>query len=281
MSWGLHVFKRVGYGFAIVLLLQECSSSSAISQTNPPQPSPASPALTVEQQNKIQREKVLQFLEIRSRSITVKLFSGNTWGSGILIHRQGDQYFVLTNEHVLLMGSQYKVQTPDGRSYSGFLYQKTQFQGNDLALLYFNSAAKYAIAPVGKSSTLRVGNQVFAAGFPIQAKMAEKGGFQFTQGQISLLVAKPFEGGYQIGYSNKVVKGMSGGPLMNSQGIVVGINGMHAYPLWGDPYIFQDGSSPPITLQRMLINSSWAIPMETFLRLSPKSLQLASSGGQY
>jgi S1-C subfamily serine protease len=284
MSGGLDRGTRLGYGLAIALICHECSSFVAFSQTgSAPTVSSGSPTLTLEQQkeqqNKAQKEKVRRFLENRSRSITVKILSGDTWGSGILIRRQGDQYLVLTNEHVLPVDKPYKVQTPDGLSYGATLYQKTEFKGNDLALLSFSSASRYTIANLGKSSALRVGNQVFAAGFPLQTKAS--GGFQFTSGQISLLPTKPFEGGYQIGYSNKVVKGMSGGPLLNSQGIVVGVNGMHAFPLWGDPYVYQDGSSPPVALRKTLINSSWAIPIETFLRLSAKSLQLASSGGGY
>lgn len=39
---------------------------------------------------------------------------------------------------------------------------------------------------------------------------------------------------------------------------------MHAYPLWGDPYIFADGSEPEPALREQMVNYSWGIPIETF-----------------
>jgi serine protease DegQ len=91
-------------------------------------------------------------------------------------------------------------------------------------------------------------------------------GFKFTTGKISLIASKALEGGYQVGYSNNIEKGMSGGPVLNGKGEVIAVNGMHQEPLWGDPYIYQDGSKPKSSLFSMFSRSSWAIPMETALQ---------------
>lgn len=59
--------------------------------------------------------------------ITVKVLSGEFLGSGILIHRRGDVYAVLTNAHVLRSStSPYRIQTPDGRVYQGKAADKSR-----------------------------------------------------------------------------------------------------------------------------------------------------------
>lgn len=203
-----------------------------------------------------------------ARAIAVKVISGYGAGSGILIKKQGQTYTILTNNHVLAVGESHRIQTPDGKIYQGGLLKNQSFEGNDLVLLQFKSANEYAVARLA-SSPVAVGDEVFAAGFTGQ-EAVEKRAFEFLSGSISFLCPKALAGGYQIGYSNPVSKGMSGGPLLNSRGEVVGINGMHAYPLWGDPYVFKDGSKPDLPRDLML-RSSWAIPIETFVQLGNKS----------
>lgn len=203
-----------------------------------------------------------------ARAIAVKVLSGYGAGSGILIKKQGHTYTVLTNNHVLAVGESHRIQTPDGKIYQGELLRNRSFDGNDLILLQFRSTREYSVARLA-SSPVAVGDEVFATGFPGQ-EGSEKRGFEFLLGTVSFLSPKALVGGYQIGYSNPVEKGMSGGPLLNSRGEVVGINGMHAYPLWGDPYVFKDGSKPNLP-RDLMIQSSWAIPIETFVQLGNKS----------
>jgi len=200
-------------------------------------------------------------LQNLAQSITVKVISGQTWGSGILFQRQGQTYTVVTNRHVLNPSNTHSIQTPDGGIYSATAIEGSNFDGNDLGLLQFSSPNDYPIPSLNHSLPLAVGDEVFAAGFPFEGNP----GFTFKTGQVSLLMDKAFNGGYQIGYTNSVEKGMSGGPLLNRQGVIVGINGMHAYPLWGNPYVFSDGSAPAPSMQEQMSQLSWAIPLQTFL----------------
>ncbi|MBW4493156.1 MAG: hypothetical protein KME26_08730 [Oscillatoria princeps RMCB-10] len=43
--------------------------------------------------------------------------------------------------------------------------------------------------------------------------------------------------------------------------------GMHAYTLWGDPYVLKDGSHPEPSLKQQMVRYSWSIPIQTFVRL--------------
>ncbi len=201
-----------------------------------------------------------------ARSLTVKVLSGDFLGSGIAIERQGQIYTVLTNDHVVKAGNPpYQIQTPDGKIYPAQLAKTGGFDGNDLSLLQFSTTADYTVAKLG--TVLKAGDEVFAAGFPFSAEVSKEERFVFRTGKVWLILDKALEGGYQVGYTNDVEKGMSGGPLLNRAGELVGINGMHAYPLWGDPYIFKDGSEPNPSLEEQMSKYSWGIPIETFRQI--------------
>jgi len=49
------------------------------------------------------------------------------------------------------------------------LVREVNFAGNDLALLQFRANGDYAVASLGTQSTLKDGDEVFAAGFPFDA----------------------------------------------------------------------------------------------------------------
>ncbi len=216
--------------------------------------------------------ETLETLRRRSRSTTVKVLSGETWGSGITVDRDVDTstYTVLTNDHVLLADADYRVRTPDGRFYEATEETRVNFNGYDLALVQFQSDRDYEIAVFGDSSSLEEGSEVVAVGFPIEADPNVDDGFKFTEGRVSLLPEQSLADGYQIGYTNAIEKGMSGGPVFNLSGEVVAVNGMHAYPLWGDPYIYDNGDRPCSPMKDIMTRSSWAIPAATVLQLVPQ-----------
>jgi len=211
-----------------------------------------------------------------ARSITVKVFADRNTGSGILIQRQGTTYTVLTNRHVLTAGSPYAIQTPDGRRYPARVLKRLDFAGNDLRLVEFDSHQEYAIAPLGAARDMPPGEPLISAGFPQENPPARDAGFLLTRGQVSLNLSEAMVGGYQLGYTNPIYQGMSGGPVLNQWGEVVGINSLRAYPLWGNPYVFADGSSPAAEQRSQFVHSSWAVPMETFLCLLPRRWSASS-----
>lgn len=249
-----HLLSQIAFagGLLVPLLVGVPYLSKSLPQA-PPQKE--QPQLSAEQ------------LQRLARSITVKVVTGDSWGSGILIQKQGQTYTVLTNQHVLDGGKSYRVETPDGRSYPVNLLRSVRTD-DDLGLVQFRSPDHtYTIASLKHSANLAVDAQVFSAGFPFKFSSPESGRFEFTTGRISILLDRPFVGGYQIGYTNEVQRGMSGGPLLDHQGVVVGINGMRKYPLWDDPYVFKDGSTLSEAVWERMTKLSWAVPTQSFLRL--------------
>lgn len=213
-----------------------------------------------------------QRLENLARTITVRVFStgssGSAGGSGVLIRREGQQYIVLTNQHVVAnKDRRYRVQTSDGRSYSAQILTSLTSE-DDVGFLAFRSSSKtYRVLSLKAPSKLAAGESVFAGGFPYQDDLSQSRQFSFTRGQISLILDRPFVGGYQIGYTNPVRRGMSGGPLLNRRGELIGINGMVQYPLFGNPYVFKDGSTISEAEWSKMSELSWAVPVKYILKI--------------
>ena len=207
--------------------------------------------------------------------ITVKVYGKNFLGSGIILHRQDGNYLVLTNQHVLRAGeAPFTIQTPDGKIHESTVAISQTPSQDDLALLLFSSDRdKYKTANIGNHSQLKEGELIFAAGFPANSENQNHpspglSNFSFTTGKVAVILDKPLQQGYQIAYTNFVTKGMSGGPLLNQQGEVVGVNGRHAYPLWEAPDFYEDNSQPCEPLQDLIIRSSLAIPVAKALALA-------------
>lgn len=229
----------------------------------------AVPLQTVSQEIKtllLTQQMTEKTLYHQARLISVKVISGNNWGSGVIVSRKGETYTVLTNRHVITPSDQHQIQTPDGRIYPASIQPNRNSQQDDLALLQFQSSQPYQVAVIVNSSTLNIGDVVYGVGFPFLKEdyPHQDQEFVLTKGQLSLMLTQPLLEGYKLGYTNDIRKGMSGGAILNSQGQVIGINGKHAYPLWGDPFIYADGSRPTPQLRKQMISMSWGIPSETF-----------------
>ncbi|MBD2136463.1 trypsin-like peptidase domain-containing protein [Anabaena sp. FACHB-1237] len=238
----------------------------------------------VSDQGKIQLEQEARLITVKILSSPRKIGSNNrSLGSGILFYKDhknnknqlNSTYGVITNNHVLQAGeAPYFIQTPDRKIHrANLVFRKKQLRGNDLALLEFVDDSEYKIATKSNQQPAK-GDSVIAAGFPLKNSQSKSGGFVIKPGKIELVLDKALEGGYQIGFTNDVEKGMSGGPLLNRAGELVGINGLHANPIWGDPYVFEDGSYPTDAQREQISQYSWGIPLETV-----KQLLIAKSNG--
>jgi tetratricopeptide (TPR) repeat protein/S1-C subfamily serine protease len=208
-----------------------------------------------------------------AKSITVKILATNSRGSGIIIKKEGQIYTVITNRHVIEAGAPYRIETPDRAIHNASLLTDVNvaLKDNDLALLQFSATGNYPIASLGDTSTLKEGEEVFAAGYPFETEEEKTEEFVFNPGRITYILPQALKGGYQIGYTNEIEKGMSGGPIFNREGKIIGLNGTHR-PVWGDNriYVYQDGSEPSDDLRDRMRRSNWGIPMETLVKLIPK-----------
>jgi serine protease Do len=143
-------------------------------------------------------------------------------GSGVIVGRDGNTVYVLTNNHVTGEADEIEVVLHDGRTFEAELVGGDDLI--DLAMLSFETEGEVPIARLGNSDSLQAGDWVFAVGNPL--------GFQssITAGIVSA-TARSANG--QAGMSGvtdyiqtdaAINRGNSGGALVNLDGEVVGIN---------------------------------------------------------
>ena len=189
-------------------------------------------------------------------------------GSGVIISRDGNIYYVLTVSHnfkqrYLEQNIPYGIRTSDGQvhlvvdiddgrqcplqdelliknlirlgCYS--LNVPSRLVGTDLAIVSFESSNDYPIASLGNAEQTNIGETVYISGWPDPEKEKEprtgKCRGQVTQRKrrlawtpvTSKIVADKSENGYSLFYLDVTSPGMSGGPVFNGEGLVVGIHG--------------------------------------------------------
>ncbi|MGK7902133.1 MAG: S1C family serine protease [Hormoscilla sp.] len=141
--------------------------------------------------------------------VTIK--AGRSSGSGSIIAAEG---LVLTNEHVVRdsRSGLVEVKTAEGRDYQGQVIATDR--KNDLALVRLNSNQRLRRIKLADPKSIRVGQQVYAIGSPFGLEGT------LTTGILSRIDSK--DGDLQTDAA--LNQGNSGGPLLNSQGELIGVN---------------------------------------------------------
>ncbi|OGO50971.1 MAG: hypothetical protein A2148_03030 [Chloroflexi bacterium RBG_16_68_14] len=141
-------------------------------------------------------------------------------GSGIVIDEQGA---ILTNDHVIAGANSLEVKFADGSVAPAQVVGRDP--GNDLAVIRAGvSGRQLMVAPLGDSDDIRVGEPVLAIGNPFNLEGT------LTQGIVSALGRTFAPGGSTRPIRNMIQTdapvnpGNSGGPLLNCQGEVIGVN---------------------------------------------------------
>jgi S1-C subfamily serine protease len=200
-------------------------------------------------------------------TITV-LIDGQNPGSGVIVQRNGRTYYVLTAKHVVATPDEYDVVTPDKKKYRVDYKRVRKFNGVDLALLEFDSDENYSIARIGDSQKATLGAPVYVAGFPNPGREIRERIFQFRSGEISARPPKPLADGYALVYTNSTREGFSGGPVLDGNGLLIGIHGRAEVDANQPIPANQGGSVLPAR-----VGVNLGVPINTFLELA-KTVQL-------
>lgn len=144
-------------------------------------------------------------------------------GSGFVYDHYGH---VLTNSHVVENASSVLVTFIDGNQYDAIVKGKDPV--NDIAVLELSENVTEELIPVqfGNSSAVRVGERIFTIGNPYGFSNTLTGGFISQLGRILLEsgAAAPYPHPNMIQTDAIINPGNSGGPLVNLQGLIIGMN---------------------------------------------------------
>ena len=161
---------------------------------------------------KVEKNPVSIYEKINPAIVTVdsQIPDGLSCGTGCIIDKSG---VILTSAHVVDIGKTVVVTMSNGQNYDAKVL-KHLGNNKDIALLKIDAKKDLKTVKLGNSSKVKVGQKVLAIGNPF--------GFSgtLTQGIVS-----------RIDYTKNRIQtdaainpGSSGGPLLNTNGDVIGIN---------------------------------------------------------
>ena len=139
-------------------------------------------------------------------------------GSGIIVRKSGNTYFVLTNGHVIGDADRITIRLYSGSEHEGSIVGTDERK--DLALVSFESSEDLPVAVLGDSEKIDIGDWVLAIGSPLGYD------FSVTAGIVSAVGRNGPANNISdfIQTDASINQGNSGGALVNLDGEVVGIN---------------------------------------------------------
>ena len=175
-----------------------------------------------------------------ARQISVKILSSSVRnpakkelrGTGVIIPSPGgsNTYYMLTAKHIASASKniKYTLVTPDGNSHEVNPGDIRDLPNMDLSLLKFVSYRTYKQATLGESDRLTLDDDIYIYGWQ------RSGGKKFVTGRFrrhieqenrSRSSSRGLTDGYGITYNARTENGMSGGPVLDTDGRLVGIHG--------------------------------------------------------
>ncbi len=147
--------------------------------------------------------------------------AGIIWAQGDGRPGQAQEYYILTNQHVIAHGRNVRAAVEDGAEYATQVV--AQDEEVDLALLRIQ-AQGLPVAQIGDSRRLRPGQLVMAVGHPWGQRGVVTAGL--VSGLLKAQTRGPRGSVDVIRSDARLAPGNSGGPLVDATGAVVGINTM-------------------------------------------------------
>ena len=148
---------------------------------------------------------------------TTESENASSLGSGVVYKRTINSndsytYYLVTNRHVIEDGEKFKVYTSSGSTMTANVlgYSTTV----DIGVLTFTSYEKYNVVPFASIDDVKQGESCFAMGTPLYMQYVNT----FTKGNVSGIRSQVIQ------HTADINAGNSGGPLVNLNGELIGIN---------------------------------------------------------
>ena len=140
-------------------------------------------------------------------------------GSGVIVRKDKNTYYVLTNHHVAGSASEITVKLYDNREFEGTLVGSDDRK--DIALVSFECTEDLPVAKLGDSDTVQIGDICFAMGTPMGYASSVTQGIVSATGRTGSTIGNISD---FIQTDAAINQGNSGGPLVNIYGEIIGIN---------------------------------------------------------
>ncbi|WP_226678675.1 S1C family serine protease [Mesobacillus jeotgali] len=175
-------------------------------------------------------KSIVGITNIQSQSNPFSQSQGNVEsgsGSGVIFKKEGQDAFIVTNNHVIEGASKVEVSLYNGEKVDAEVVGADAL--TDLAVVKIDAAHAADVIEFGDSSVLRAGDQVLAIGNPLGLDLSRT----VTQGIVSAVdrsISVPTSAGEWemnvIQTDAAINPGNSGGALINTDGKVIGINSL-------------------------------------------------------
>ncbi|MGL5065063.1 MAG: trypsin-like peptidase domain-containing protein [Microcoleus sp.] len=191
--------------------------------------------------------------------ITVQINSSLGDASGVIIAKNGKTYTILTVNHVVEKPDiKYTVRTFTGKDYQASSIVRLQATETDpdLAVVKIESSDTYPVATLADSDRAVIGTQIFVYGYPATGGLF--GVEREPELSPGLVTSRPRNRseGYTLRYQAVTWSGMSGGPVFDSEGRVIGLHGQGEFG-------FAQTSSGAVSPIKTGFNA--AVPINTFM----------------
>ena len=150
--------------------------------------------------------------------VTVVIYGAAGSGSGVIIAQQGDNYYVLTANHVVgevFKGDEIYIETLDGKKHDAELLDFDE--KIDGALIKFSSKDTYYKAFIHQDVSPRTGMYILTQGYALASKEAKKRSLRRSLGPIVTVIEGNTDG-YDLFYDAATNAGMSGGGIFSDLG---------------------------------------------------------------
>lgn len=150
------------------------------------------------------------------------------FGTGFVVDKKDGKAYIVTNYHVIERAKGVEVSLANGERVSAEIIGSDEL--TDLAVIAIDEKYIEAVAILGDSTNLRPGEPAIAIGNPLGLEFSQS----VTVGVVSSTnrtIPKDLNGDNQADWETEVIqtdaainRGNSGGPLVNIEGYVIGIN---------------------------------------------------------
>lgn len=222
----------------------------------------------------LSKEAIRKIKNIGSQS-TVKIVLPTLGeGSGVIVNKYRNSFTVLTNKHVVSeseinFSEDIQIITEDGKTHIadkktylcfGVIKKtkeskiKNENDEIDIALIKFYSRYNYNVPEIREDKDLSEGDQIFSLGYRDELMIPEHT-IRFIRGNIISIAEENQLEGIELFFDGPLVHGMSGGPIFNEDGKLIGINqGGEKDPVVSDNFETGVQTGVPIKYYNQLLN---------------------------